>query len=141
MSPRQEGKRACRGGNNSAEGQGSSPSPPPPVRDEKLRDGRETRRGSVNDPPSALTSSTSRSLSLSLSSCLSSLFRVEGSFVRSFEGRWRKEEGVGRGRENGGGGGEEDANQMPTEAATSKGTSVRPCHQLRERLAADLAFI
>lgn len=45
------------------------------------------------------------------------------------------------GRKNGGGGGEEDANQMPTEAATSKGTSVRPCHQLRVRLAADLAFI
>ena len=103
MSPRQRGKESCRGGNNSAEGQGSTaillllPSPAP-VRDEKLRDGRETRRGSVNnDPPSALTSSTSTSPSLSLSaSRFSSLFRVEGSFEGGGGGGGRRGRMVGR---------------------------------------------
>ena len=103
MSPRQRGKESCRGGNNSAEGQGSTaillPLPSAaPVRDEKLRDGRETRRGSVNnDPPSALTSSTSTSPSLSLSaSRFSSLFRVEGSFEGGGGGGGRRGRMVGR---------------------------------------------
>lgn len=106
MSPRQRGKESCRGGNNSAEGQGSTaillPLPSAaPVRDEKLRDGRETRRGSVNnDPPSALTSSTSTSPSLSLSASLvsrpSSALKVRSKEEEEEEegeeewwGRWR----------------------------------------------------
>lgn len=70
---------------------------------------------------------TSRTLDSPLSDTTSLCRRVTTSLLHE-ESNKVPERG-GKEKSDGGGGRAEDANQMPTEAATSKEASVRPCHQ------------